>query len=157
MSELVELTDEQWLEIEGTDPLEWDAPLARLGAVCSDATLARLGAVCSDATLARLKATLEMVPVIDKPYTAILASIEQPGCSIEMGNWHTCETTHCVGGWTVHKAGKAGYALEKRLGDTAAAAACILRKSRPDAPLPNFYASNKAALAFIRARAKEEN
>jgi len=31
-----------------------------------------------------------------------------------MGNWHSCETTHCRAGWVVHLAGDAGYALEKQ-------------------------------------------
>ena len=63
-----------------------------------------------------------------------------------------------LGGWTVHKAGPAGYALEKACGadGTPVAAALILLKSRPDAPLPNFYATNDQAMAFIKARAAEE-
>jgi hypothetical protein len=72
-----------------------------------------------------------------------------------MSTWHSCKTTHCIAGWTVHVAGKAGYGLE-RITDTATAAAAILRKSRPSAPLPNFYATDEAAMAFIEARAAEE-
>ena len=39
-----------------------------------------------------------------------------------MGDWHTCDTTHCRAGWVVHLAGKAGYELEDKLGTPLAAA-----------------------------------
>ena len=71
-----------------------------------------------------------------------------------MKTWHTCETTHCVGGWTV-KLTPGGKELERKY-HTRLAAELILSASRPDAPLPNFTASNEAAMAFIQARAKEE-
>ena len=65
-----------------------------------------------------------------------------------------CKTTHCEAGWlvTLHPQGRV---LEQEIG-WKAAATLILRRSRPDAPLPNFLASNEAALAFIEARAAEE-
>jgi hypothetical protein len=68
---------------------------------------------------------------------------------------HSCETTHCLAGWTVHLAGKKGYALENRVG-WQVAATLIHRKSRPDAPLPFYLASHEAATAYIKARAAEE-
>ncbi len=33
-----------------------------------------------------------------------------------MAAWHTCDTTHCRGGWTIHLAGEAGYELEAQVG-----------------------------------------
>ncbi len=33
--------------------------------------------------------------------------------SLNMHEWHTCETTHCLSGWAIHLSGPAGYALEK--------------------------------------------
>ena len=98
----------------------------------------------------------EEVPVLDKPYTKILAAITSQGCALKMSTWHSCKTTHCIGGWTVHLAGKDGYEAEKKYGGTPQAASLILLKSRPAAPLPNFYASDAAAMAFIEARAAEE-
>ena len=94
------------------------------------------------------------VPILKNPYTSILAAIQRGG-KIEMSTWHSCETTHCLGGWTVTLA-PGGIEFEKRLNNTAIAAEEILRASRPDAPLPYFYASNEAAMAFIEARAAEE-
>jgi hypothetical protein len=186
MAKKPELTDDDMLVMLGTDPREWtdsdDVALARLcgaasgddlarlfGAASGDAlarlfgaasgdALARLFGAASGDDLARLKKSQRMVeeemPKIARPYSQILAAISGGG-KLEMNNWHTCKTTHCIGGWTVHLAGKAGYDLESKT-STPSAAALILRKSRPDAPLPNFYASNEAALAFIRKRAAEE-
>ena len=37
-----------------------------------------------------------------------------------MGDWHTCETTHCLAGWAVHLSGPAGYALEALVGPSTA-------------------------------------
>ena len=95
---------------------------------------------------------LKNVPSLEMPYTKILAAVKSG--NLEMKTWHTCETTHCVGGWTVVLT-KGGRELEQKY-DTRLAAELILRKSRPDAPLPNFTASNEAAMAFIEARAAEE-
>ena len=156
-----ELTEEELLILEGTDLSELDAAncsgatLDRMAANCSGATLARMAANCSGATLDRIREIRDAIPTIDRPYKTILEAINAEGCSLEMGSWHQCKTTHCLGGWTVTLAGQAGSELEERF-DTEVAARAILRKSRPDAPLPNFYASNAAAMAFIKARAAEE-
>ena len=177
------MTDNDILVLLGTNPREWGdldgADLGRLFASASDADLGRLCASASDADLGRLCANAsgadlgrlfvnasgaalgrleritKNVPLLDKPYTRISEAIHRSGCSLEMSSWHKCDTTHCLAGWTVHLAGKAGYELEKLI-DTPAAAALILRKSRPKAPLPNFYAGDEAAKAFIEARRKEE-
>ena len=92
------------------------------------------------------------VPILEKPYTKILEAINVGG--LEMETWHTCKTTHCVGGWTVTLA-PGGKEFEAKW-QTANAARMILSASRPGAPLPNFTASNEAAMAFIEARAAEE-
>ncbi len=74
-----------------------------------------------------------------------------------MGNWHTCQTTHCRAGWVVHLAGEAGYALERYHG-TALAAQLIYRESTPDLPVspPRFYDSNADALADMQRMAELE-
>lgn len=32
--------------------------------------------------------------------------------ALEMSDWHTCQSTHCLAGWAIHLSGPAGYALE---------------------------------------------
>ena len=142
-------------------PYLTDASLARIVPYLTDASLARIVPDLTDASLARIEKMGGEVPRLEKPYTAILKAIGTDGCSLEMNQWHTCQTTHCLAGWTVHLAGQKGYDLEKRFktvfqNGTPEAATFILLKSRPKAPLPNFYASNDEAMAFIKARAAEE-
>ncbi len=93
---------------------------------------------------------LSNVPVIESVHAKILSSIKAGG-KLEMGAWHTCETTHCRAGWVVTLAGEAGKKLEEQYG-TPAAAALIECKSEPrlEWKVPNYYASNDAALEQIR-------
>ncbi|MCW5695827.1 MAG: pentapeptide repeat-containing protein [Bauldia sp.] len=123
------------------------------GANLSDAYLSDAdlrGANLSGANLSG--ANLCGAPVVPNIDAAILAAVETPGNDLYMGLWHSCETTHCRAGWAIHLAGEAGYALEAKVGP-AAAGALIYHASTPDAPIPDFYASNDAALADLRARA----
>ena len=130
------------------DQIGWLSP-AQIGWLSPD----QIGWL-SPAQIKIVEAVQKDVPVLKNPYTQILESVTKAG-RLEMGTWHTCETTHCIGGWTCFLApgGRKFEALFSSPGD---AAALILRKSRPDAPLPNFMASNEAAMAFIEARAAEE-
>ena len=72
-----------------------------------------------------------------------------------MGDWHTCETTHCRAGWAVHLAGERGKALEKA-SSTLFAAMQIYKASSPIKVTPvKFLGSNDAALADMKRCAKE--
>ena len=92
------------------------------------------------------------VPIVADIDAAILAAVETPGNSLDMSDWHSCDTTHCRGGWAITLAGAEGAALEERVG-TATAAALIYAASRPDKPIPHFYATNEEAIADLRAGA----
>lgn len=105
------------------------------------------GAVLSDA--------LKGVPIVENLDSKILAAIEAPGNELNMGSWHTCETTHCRAGWAITLAGAGGAALEFALG-SAAAGALIYAASKPGKKIPNFYADNATALEDIRRSAVEE-
>jgi hypothetical protein len=94
------------------------------------------------------------VPVVESLDARILDAISQPGAALAMGDWHTCETTHCRAGWAIHLAGKAGYELEAKLGDPALAGRAIYRASTGRSP--HFYATNERALADIRRCAEED-
>ena len=99
----------------------------------------------------------DFVPMVEG-IDAKVASAVGDGMQLEMGNWHgqnACGTTHCRAGWAVVIAGKAGEALEERLG-TELAGTLIYAKSRPGKPVPDFYCDNEKALASIRADAAEE-
>ncbi len=113
------------------------------------------GANLAGANLAGANLTgANLIPKIEKIDSAILAAIDAGG-KLDMGNWHKCGTTHCRAGWAIHIAGDAGYALEKKLGSSAAGA-LIYAKSRPEMPVPDFHCSNETALADLRACAAAE-
>jgi hypothetical protein len=104
------------------------------------------GANLTDAYLA--DAVIPVIPGID---AAILAAVDQPGASLCMGSWHTCETTHCRAGWAIHLAGAAGKELEAQVGSSAAGA--LIYWASGSHPVPDFHASNEDAMADMRARA----
>jgi len=87
------------------------------------------------------------VPVVEALDAKILAVIESGEGKLEMGNWHSCETTHCRAGWAIHLAGKPGYELEVKY-DSAVAGRMIYLASTGRAP--HFYATNTAALEDIK-------
>jgi hypothetical protein len=110
--------------------------------------------------------SLENVPFVEKLYTKILATVEKEkenGGMLDQSDFgqsnqglNVCGTPMCIGGTTVWLAGEAGYKLADEFG-YATAAALIHRKSRPDTPTPRYdNYPNSWALAFIQARAKEE-
>lgn len=92
------------------------------------------------------------LPSIDAAFdinSAVAASCKNPG-ALEMGIWHTCDTTHCRAGWAVvlHPQGKL---LESIYGTNAAAA---LIYNACGGFVPDFYASNEDAMKDIIEKAK---
>ena len=95
------------------------------------------------------------VPVIKNLHTLLLLAVEQPN-ALDMGTWHTCETTHCRAGWVVTLAGEKGKALENS-SSTLFAAMQICRASSPIKVSPvRFFETNEVAMADIRRCAAEE-
>jgi hypothetical protein len=92
--------------------------------------------------------------VIPNIHKRIYERVTQPG-ALNMGNWHSCETTHCRAGWVVHEAGEAGYALEK-FHDTALAAMLIYRESGYRINPSRFYDPADLALADMKRLAEGE-
>jgi len=94
------------------------------------------------------------VPVVENLDSRILQAVTVGGGKLDMGAWHTCETTHCRAGWAVHLAGAAGYELERKLGDPMLAGRAIYRAST--GRVPHFFATSTNALADITACAARE-
>ena len=74
--------------------------------------------------------------------------------ALEMGSWHTCDTTHCRAGWVVHLAGEQGAKLEE-LHNTALAAQLIYRESGYQINPCRFYDSNEDAMADMKRLAEK--
>ena len=79
-----------------------------------------------------------------------MSAVRSEGNKLEMGDWHTCDTTHCRAGWVVHIAGEEGYALEEKT-DTAFAAMMIYKKSseKIHVSVSRFFDSNERGMADI--------
>lgn len=89
---------------------------------------------------------------IKKLNTKVLKNIETNGNELEQRNWHTCNTTHCRGGWIVviskHQE------LEELIGTEMAASMISLVST---GKIPDFHDYNNAAvLDDIRACALAE-
>jgi hypothetical protein len=92
------------------------------------------------------------VPIVAGLDRRILDAIEAGG-SLNMGAWHSCDTTHCRAGWAITLAGAAGRELEARRGPFHAGRLIYLAST---GRAPHFFATNEDALADIRKCAAEE-
>ncbi len=97
-------------------------------------------------------AHLPKAPIVPHLDREIYARVKD-GEHLRMGSWHTCEMTHCRGGWAVLLAGPAGKELEIANG-TAVAATLIYHAST--GRVPDFYATNEAALADLKKCAAKD-
>jgi len=82
--------------------------------------------------------------------------VSQPN-ALDMGSWHTCETTHCRAGWVVALAGDEGKALEGFYG-TPLAAIKIYRASSdlPVAWALRFFETDEEAMEDMNHMAELE-
>jgi hypothetical protein len=89
------------------------------------------------------------VPVIENIHQKVLEAVSQPN-ALDMGSWHTCETTHCRAGWVVVLAGEAGKKLEQKT-STLFAAQQIYKASSPVlVSPPRFYEPNEKAMQDMK-------
>ncbi len=93
------------------------------------------------------------VPVIPDIHRAVYAAATKTPDSLNMSDWHACETTHCRAGWVVHLAGEAGYELQRRF-DPVLAAMKIYDASGYAISPCRFFDSKEAALADMKRLAE---
>jgi hypothetical protein len=93
-----------------------------------------------------------IVPVIEGIHQKLYAAVSQPW-ALDMGQWHSCATTHCRAGWVVHLAGEAGYELERRTSSLFAAQQIYKASGYKISPV-RFFDSNEDALADMKKLAK---
>jgi hypothetical protein len=96
------------------------------------------------------------VPVIENIHQKVFAAVSHEN-SLDMGAWHSCETTHCRGGWVNFLAGAAGMALEKKTSPVFAAMQ-IYKASSPGIPVPptRFFDSKEKAMEDMKRCAELE-
>jgi hypothetical protein len=81
------------------------------------------------------------------PRIAEVAKAALEADALNMGVWHTCETTHCIAGWAVHLAGDEGKALEAEHGTHLAGLSLLGHEAAA-----HFFDNNEAATAWLRAK-----
>jgi hypothetical protein len=86
-------------------------------------------------------ANLPKIDPVDGFRAKLLGAVEGEGCRLDMRDWHTCNTVHCLAGWctTIHPQGK----LLESIYDTSAAAALILNACGEK--IPNFLDTGDGA------------
>ena len=84
------------------------------------------------------------IPDPELPRRVAERILVDPETALNMSEWHTCETTHCLAGWAVVESGAAGAALEAVTGT--AVAGVMLMPSAADL----FYGTDEQALAWCR-------
>jgi hypothetical protein len=96
------------------------------------------------------------VPVIENIHQRVFEAASQPK-ALNMGDWHTCDTTHCRAGWVEFLAGPEGKALAEKT-STLFAAMQIYKKSSPEIRVypPRFFEDNATALADMKKCAEAE-
>ncbi len=148
---VAEIDAPSWMGIRGKIGLALKWAVGN-GAVLSGAVLS--GAVLSGAVLSGA----DWIPKIKNIHQTIYNAASAPK-ALDMATWHAdgyCGTTHCRAGWTVVKAGPGGRVLEGIYG-TSAAAALIYQASDPSLEkVPNWIASNAAAMADMKRLAELE-
>ncbi len=139
--------DLRWADLRDAD-LRW-ANLC--GADLRDANLCGADLCGADLCGADLRdASLPKIIHVPNIHKAVYDAVMAPGHSLEMTQWHTCESTHCRAGWVVILAGEAGGMLEGFVGP-ATAAALIYQASDPGLEkIPDFYCTNGEAMADIK-------
>jgi hypothetical protein len=125
------------------------------GAVLRSAVLSGAVLRSADMRSAVLSGGMDGVPTIPNIHQVVYAAANRPD-ALDMGHWHTCETTHCRAGWVVTLAGAGGRALEWAMGTPAAAAVIYLASDPKLEKIPDFYANNNAALEDMKRLAEEE-
>lgn len=131
-----------WAAWEASD---WEAAAARVAvtsAATEDTNSAR-------ETIARQLLTILRANGIDPAVPGLHARVAVAvgdGSGLDMGTWHTCETTHCRAGWAI-TVSPLGRELEETFGSALAGAVVYLASTDM---LPDFYASDETALADIR-------
>ena len=96
---------------------------------------------------ASLNGALGLAIATDAPQRlrAAAAAALQEG-ALEMGGWHSCDTTHCLGGWLIYQAGELGRLLEDAVGPEIAG----LMLGGAEAHY-HFYDSNEVATEWLQS------
>jgi hypothetical protein len=94
-------------------------------------------------------------PTLENIHQRVLEAASPTG-ALEMGDWHTCDTTHCRGGWAVHLAGEQGKKLEQATSTLFAAMMIYKASSKIKVAPTKFFLNNEESMADMKRCAEEE-
>ena len=142
---MADLPDANLTDANFTDANLPDANLT--DADLTDADLTRANLAGANLNGANLNGARGIAIAADAPQRlrAAAAAALQEG-ALEMADWHSCETTHCLSGWLIHQAGEPGRLLEAAVGPNVAG----LMLGGVEAH-GHFYDSNEAASEWLRS------
>lgn len=148
--------DLAYADLEGSDMTEANLMMtdmvgARLRNVClKDANTPNTRLRGADLTGVTGTSKTPVVPDLHRRMLEVTRSSR----SLDMENWHTCETTHCRAGWAIVLAGKEGEALEEELGANLAGSLIYFAST---GEVPDFYTEDASARIDIQRCASREN
>ena len=94
-------------------------------------------------------------PIIENIHQKVYDAASKPN-ALNMGDWHTCDTTHCRAGWVEILAGEEGRALAKRTSVLFAAMMIYDASSEIKVSPTRFFESNAIAMEDMKRCAEEE-
>jgi hypothetical protein len=136
----------KWLrgEPDGMRLVKADANLSRANLTDANLTDANLsGANLTDANLTGAEGLLIAADAADR-LKAVAQAALQPD-ALEMSDWHTCGTTHCIAGWAIHQAGEPGRLMESMMGPEVAGLLLLGTDAHQ-----HFHDSNEKAMEYLR-------
>lgn len=89
------------------------------------------------------------IPIIKNIHQEVYKAASKPD-ALNLEKWHTCDTTHCRGGWVVFLAGEEGKELEEKTSTLFAAVQIYKASSDIHVPLNMFFESYDNSLKDIK-------
>ena len=120
-----------------------------IGANLIDANLLGANLIGANLLGANLIGAVGLPIVDDAPQRlqAVAATVlDGDGATLAMGDWHTCDTTHCLAGWAIHQAGTIGKTLESLHGPHMAGLLLLGHEAAG-----HFYDSDEDAIKWLRS------
>ena len=114
----------------------------------SRANLTRANLTYANLTRADLTGTKGLPIVADaaERLQAVAALVLKNTSQLDMADWHSCETVHCIAGWAIHQAGPVGAVLEQVAGPQMAGLLLLGTEAHK-----HFFDSNENAMQWLKS------
>jgi hypothetical protein len=96
------------------------------------------------------------VPVIESIHQKVYQAATNTNESLNMDDWHTCDTTHCRAGWVTFLAGEKGKKLEDQTSTLFTAMQIYKKSSAINVSPVRFFEASKQAIEDMKRCAELE-